>query len=483
MVRVKLLKDTFIGETEHKSGEIVDVTDATAKEWIDAGIATSVEEKPVTPPVIVEADRQQELKEKKPIADIKKGVPIAEAPLTMDDLPEDHISMKDLPDNVQKKMRILVGTSGKSSETLLKEFNEILSGKDIINLKNNLKYEKAYARLYNQCCKTKMQVPVINDGKQIAVLHITGRNKWRIDDNKGEIIIPERAGSKDRYWYESVANQREIQKKFQTHLNLSEIQAEKIRNILCANVAEKIKKLEQKGFFKKHIEEDLQIILDSITSVSLIGNPDGNIYHIVIEDQTIQLTDKQLYNEPIAFCIKYLTCFKKKIEITPEEWNEHFIPTIQSEDILETETEKIESTCDMITQKFIFYIKNTDTYDWKDMATRENLKKCMFFDTQHDWVMVSREFIDDFFIREKITRDYKKTQGDWNSYLHRKEDRYLIEKSRTGRTKNNKVKRFWVFDPMKIEISKDKIKKKEEPKENELQKPVDKYYNIKPVGD
>lgn len=400
----------------------------------------------------------------------------------------DAISMKELPKNIQKKMKTLVGTSGKTSDDLLKEYNVILNSKDLKNLETNIKYEKAYVILRNRYCDTNT-VPLMNDGKEIAVLHIIGRNKFQIKDDNDKIVYPPTSVTKKGIvWYTSDFHRGKIARKLELKLKLTKEKATIITDILCGNVDEKIRQLEKSGFFKKHIEADNQTALDSIDSASLIGKDDGNIYNISVKDpedegnkKTIHLTDKQFYDEPKEFCLKYLTCFRKMIKITPDEWDEFFIPKIFS--VLETETDEIESTCDMITQKFIHYIKNKNTYDWEDMATRKHHKKCIFFDTQHNFVWISREFIDDFFIREKITRDYKKTQGDWNSHLHRKEDRYLIEKSKTGRTKTNEVKRFWIFDPEKIAISKDEIKKKEEPEEIESQT-VNKYYNkIKPVED
>jgi len=394
------------------------------------------------------------------------------------------ITMDELPEKLQNKLKQLVDISGKSPDTLIKEYNLILNSKDLKNLEISIKYEKAYVILYKRYSNANT-VPLMNDSKQIAILHIAGRNKFRIDDNKGEIVFPPTSVTrKDVIWYSSEYYRRLIKTKLESKLKIPKEKATDITDTLCADVTEKIEKLEKNEFFKKHIEEDLQNILNSIESVSLICCPDGNTYHIYIDDKTIKLTDKQLYNEPLAFCIQYLTCFKKKIKITPEEWDEHFIPRIQSDDILETETDKVESTCDMITKKFLRFIKNCKVYDWDDNSKRKQFMKCIFFDVQHDWVMVSTDFVDYFFTKEKISREYKKSQRDWNSYLHRKEDRYLIENSTTGRisSASNAIKRFWIFDPVRTGISEDSIEKQEKSEENESQT-VNKYYNIKPKGD
>ena len=53
------------------------------------------------------------------------------------------------------------------------------------------------------------------------------------------------------------------------------------------------------------------------------------------------MTDKELYNGAQDFCVKYLNRFLKKIVISSEEWDKHFLTTILSEDILEPETEEV----------------------------------------------------------------------------------------------------------------------------------------------
>jgi len=198
-----------------------------------------------------------------------------------------------------------------------------------------------------------------------------------------------------------------------------------------------------------------------------------NIYQVHINERILQLTDKEIYDGPRGFCIQYLNRFLKKIIISNEEWDNVFIPNILSEEKLVPETDIVDSSTCVVTEKFVQFVQNKKVYNWNEIDRRSGYRVSVFFDTEKNVIFVSTDFINRFFESEKIPLTYKISPISWASHLHA--NSFLIDKRQHGRI-GNKVKTFWVFDPEKIMISTDDIEK--EQKEEVVNNPVENQPSI-----
>lgn len=295
-----------------------------------------------------------------------------------------------------------------------------------------------------------VEIPM--NGGHLKVI-ILGKNKFKIN-NGSEVIYPTTIGGNNP-WYTSEWYRNKIKNTLIETCDLSKKESIKIVNIMCKNVGEKIRELIATGDMLIENEE-LQDILCEITKVTVIRSEDANIYQIHLQEKIIQLTDKEVYDGPRAFCIQYLNRFLQKIIISNEEWDNIFIPNILSEDKLVPEADTVDSNVCVVTEKFLQYIQNKKIYNWNDTDKRKGYRIAIFYDNEKHIVMIFTDFITRFFENEKITLSYKINTIGWASYLHAKN--FLVDKRQHGRI-GDKIKTFWVFDPDKVMISHTDIEK------------------------
>ena len=305
-----------------------------------------------------------------------------------------------------------------------------------------------------------VEIPM-NGGKLNVI--ILGRNKFQIN-NESEVVYPPTTVGGNIPWYDRVWYRNKIKKALTDTCDITGKEMTKVMNDMCKKVNVKTRELLDSGdFLLENIE--LQDILCEITKVTVIRSADCNIYQIHMNGKTIEMTDKELYNGGLVFCIKYLTQFLKKIKISSEEWDETFLPHILSDGILEPETEEIASNAEMVTEKFLQYIGNKRVFNWNEVEKRKGYAISLYYNIDKKVILISSNFINKFFQGEKITRDYKITTIGWAGHLHNKG--YLVEKRKTERIGGEKMAAFWIFDPERIEIGEGDVEKESEKKQIE----------------
>lgn len=302
-----------------------------------------------------------------------------------------------------------------------------------------------------------VEVPM--DGGKLNVV-ILGKNKFQIN-NGSEVIYPTTIGG-DKPWYTSEWYRSKIKNTLIETCDLSKKESAKVINEIIKKVNIKTRELTDSGdFLLENIE--LQDILCEIRKVTVIRSEDCNIYQIHLDGKTIEMTDKELYNGGLVFCVKYLNRFLKRIEISSEEWNELFLPRILSDGILEPETEEVSSNAEIVTEKFLQYVGNKKVCNWNDIDKRKGYRLSVYYNIDKNEILISSNFINKFFQGEKITRDYKITTIGWAGHLHNKG--YLVEKRTTEKIGGGRSASFWRFEPEKIEIKESDIEKESESKQ------------------
>jgi len=312
-------------------------------------------------------------------------------------------------------------------------------------------------------------IKIAADGLSLSVL-VLGKNKFQIN-NGSDIVYPTTVGG-DKPWYTSEWYRNKIKKTLMEACDIRVKEADKVINDICRQVNKKVNDFMNNGSLLME-DEELQKVLEGIKKVTVIRSEDANIYQVHINERILQLTDKEIYDGPRGFCIQYLNRFLKKIIISNEEWDNVFIPNILSEEKLVPETDIVDSSTCVVTEKFVQFVQNKKVYNWNEIDRRSGYRVSVFFDTEKNVIFVSTDFINRFFESEKIPLTYKISPISWASHLHA--NSFLIDKRQHGRI-GNKVKTFWVFDPEKIMISTDDIEK--EQKEEVVNNPVENQPSI-----
>jgi len=292
--------------------------------------------------------------------------------------------------------------------------------------------------------------------KKLTVI-LCGYNGYKIVE-KDNIICP-LTRSKSIKWHESEFYRQKIANALTKRYKLKKNDAEMHATDMCGNAQKLIKERKEKGL-DIGSQDDLQSILDRITSVNVIKSEDDNLYEIRIDSATIRLTDNQLYENGKAFAVQYLNRFLTKIIIPQEAWDTFFLPALLSDEKLQHDEDKLQTKADIVIGKFMMHLKNRQIFDWSDIATRVGYQNAVFYDSAIDVVRVSSEFINNFFEKERIAIQYKITIQIFSSYLHNEEYDFLERKRQSGKV-GKLVKTFWMFKAKKLGIDATNITKTE----------------------
>ena len=306
-----------------------------------------------------------------------------------------------------------------------------------------------------------IEIPINEDTS--ATLKILGKNTFEIK-NGHEVLLPPTKSK--TAWFSSIYYRKIIKNALVNRYDLKPKDAERATNDLCASAEKRIKELTEEGAFRGQLNSEQEEILNRIKKVVCTRSDDGNIYNVYIYGEIIRLTDRQLYDSAREFCVQYLNRFFKKIVIDNEQWDEIVLPHLLSDRILIPDEDKIETKHDAVLGKFLHYIKNKKIHDWKETKKRISHNKSLFYDVEKQVVLVSSDFVNAFFEREKITFTYKISNIEFANFLREKE--FLTKKRITGRTGDKSIG-FWNFNPEKLGISQKDIIKEDKNGGGEIQ--------------
>jgi len=316
---------------------------------------------------------------------------------------------------------------------------------------------------------TSKRISIKNGDRRVATLQIMGKNGFCINSNDGRVIFP--PTETQTPWPTSTHYRNLITKALTKNCKLIESEADEVVNALCVEADKRIKWLKRRGAFSQSLDDEKQGILDKITKVSITRSVDNNVYNLHLDGEIIKLTDKEFYDGPYHFCIGYFNRFLKKIIISKEEWDEKFIPHLLSDEIIDTEDEKIDSNLDVVSGKFLQHIKNKTVYNWEDTEKRTAYKNSLYLDINTNIVLICSDLIRDFFERFKVPITYKTTIQEFNSFLRLEKDLLIRDRSQQ-RVGDKERKSFWRFDAEKLGISEDNIAKEEPLEQNATDKDI-----------
>ena len=172
-----------------------------------------------------------------------------------------------------------------------------------------------------------LKMPIKNKGKRIATMNILGQRDFSITRCNNEIIMPPTYS--ETLWYTSEYKRNQIAKKIAEKCKLSKSESKDIVHDLSIKVYEKIKN----GKVRQCLREENQQILDSIEKVVITQLKRDSKYSVYLDGKVIELTGRNIVSGPGHFCKQYFYRFHKMIYITPDEWDERFVPYMMSEDI------------------------------------------------------------------------------------------------------------------------------------------------------
>lgn len=317
----------------------------------------------------------------------------------------------------------------------------------------------------------KPQVPKIKiqlDDKREITVWLYGKKGFMITQGN-ETIVPHLKIQTQTTWYQSNYYLKMLSKDLRNHFGLTEEKARKIVVDISTQAGKKINEFIKNNQFTFDISEGSVSVLEGIDKVTILRCEDTNTYGIQIGKETIKLTDAQLYDGPYEFCIQYLNRFLQKIVISDEEWDQYFLPYILSKDHYEI-VEKIRSNEEIVTEKFIQYVKNKKVFDWRDIVSRTGHVDSVYFDQDYNALRMSPQFIDKFFETNNIQLKYKVTKERFNDTIQKFNVRRRITVKVDGDTKI-----FRMLDPAVFEITTANIIKTEPTAQLQFTPDLDKF--------